>query len=276
MEPDTDKIRLQLFETQAGEPAWNMALDEAILEEAAAGRLRPALRFYTWTPPAVTLGFSQDAAIETDLEACRAAGVTVVRRITGGGAVFHENEITYSIVIPTAAAPGAIVESYKLICGAVAAGLNFLKNGFEFSPINDIIYHEKKVSGSAQVRRGGQLLQHGTVLLEPDIERMFTLLRVPEDKFRKHGLERARMRVGGLGEAVGRRVSPDETADAIVKGLGRVFGMDTAPSPIPANVIETARRLEPRYRSDAWNMRREKNPRGDKHDTATKGGRKQE
>jgi lipoate-protein ligase A len=136
--------------------------------------------------------------------------------------------------------------------------LDFLQNGFEFSPVNDIIYRGKKVSGSAQVRRGGMLLQHGTVLLEPDMDRMFSLLRVPEGKFRKHGLEKARARVGGVSDAIGGHVSAAEAADVIAKGLGAVFGLDAEPSPIPANVIEAALRIEPRYRSEKWNLRREK------------------
>ncbi|MFA6448196.1 MAG: biotin/lipoate A/B protein ligase family protein [bacterium] len=268
MKNESAKIRLELFETLSGEPAWNMALDEAILNEAAAGRQRPALRFYTWTPPAVTLGYSQDAGKETDLEACRNAGIQVVRRITGGGAVFHENEITYSLVIPAAAAPGAIENSYRLICGAIAAGLDFLRNGFEFSPVNDIIYHGRKVSGSAQLRRGGMILQHGTVLLDPDIERMFTLLRVPENKFRKHGLESARDRVGGVSEAIGRRIGPEEAAETILKGMNAVFDIDGFESPVPESLIETALKLEPLYLSDDWNLRRAKNPRDDKQDIA--------
>jgi lipoate---protein ligase len=272
MNKTSGKIRLQQFDTQAGEPAWNMALDEAILEEAAAGRQRPALRFYTWNPPAVTIGYSQDAAAETNLDACRAAGVPVIRRITGGGAVFHENEITYSLVIPVGAAPGAIEDSYRMICGSIASGLDFLQNGFEFSPVNDIIYHRKKVSGSAQLRRGGMILQHGTVLLNPDIERMFALLHVSETKFRKHGLESAHARVGGLGEAVGRHVGAEEAAEAIERGLRAVFEIDAAASPVADELIEAARSFEPLYHSDAWNLNRDKTQRGDSRDTAIKGG----
>ncbi len=265
-------MKMQWYETIEAEAAWNMAVDEALLEEAAAGRLEAACRFYRWNPPAITIGYAQDAAAETDLEACRTAGVPVVRRITGGGAVFHENEITYSLVFPAAPRFANIGDSYRIICGAIAAGLDFLKNGFEFSPVNDIIYRGKKVSGSAQVRRGGWILQHGTVLLDPDIDRMFTLLRVPEDKFRKHGLGAARMRVGGLKEVVGREVGFEEAAEAIIKGFRTAFDVSAKQSYLPDRVTSAARVIETRYRSDDWNLRRGRKTYGDGSQIATQGG----
>ena len=79
-----------------------------------------------------------------------------------------------------------------------------------------------------------------------------------------------------MNEAIGRRVSPGEAAEAIAKGLSAVFEIDAATSPVPADVIEAARRLEPRYHSDEWNLRREKQTSGDNYDTATKGGCKNE
>ena len=254
-----EKPRVQRLETQAGDAAYNMALDEALLEEAIAGRRPAALRFYSWNPSAVTIGYAQDAALETDPEACRAAGVPVVRRITGGGAVFHNRELTYCVVIPVSAVPGSIGDSYSLICGAIASGLGFLKKGFEFSPVNDIIYRSKKVSGSAQVRRGGWLLQHGTVLLDADLERMFSFLRVPEDKLRRHGLESARQRVGCLREVMGREVAFEEAADAVRRGLETVFDIGGPPVEIEQHTAALARELECRYRSEAWNFHRERN-----------------
>jgi lipoate---protein ligase len=252
----TGKISVQLFETRADEAARNMSLDEALLDAAAAGAQTPCLRFYSWRPPALTIGYSLDAAAETDSEACREAGAPVVRRITGGGAVFHDNELTYSVVLPLSAAPGPIENSYGLICGAIAAGLDFLKKGFEFNPVNDIIYHSKKVSGSAQVRRGGWLLQHGTIILGLDPEKMFSLLRVPEGKFRKHGLEAARQRTGSLAEVLGREVTFEETAAAVLRGIGTIFEIESGPRPFPPDVVDAALRLEPKYRSDEWNLHR--------------------
>ncbi|HOO55512.1 MAG TPA: biotin/lipoate A/B protein ligase family protein [bacterium] len=252
------EAELELIETQTGAPSWNMALDEALLEEAVAGRQGPVLRFYRWEPSAVTLGYSQDAEREVDVAAAAAAGVGVVRRITGGGAVFHENEITYSIILPVTAVPGTIEDSYRRICGAMVRGLNFFRRGFVFSPVNDIIFDGKKVSGSAQARRGGWLLQHGTVLLDTDFDRMFGILRVPEGKFRKHGLESARSRVTCMKRVLGRELGFEEARRALCDGFDEDFGISGTERGVPENAKKVADKLVFRYDSDDWNFKRKK------------------
>ncbi|MDR1862657.1 MAG: lipoate--protein ligase family protein, partial [Treponema sp.] len=147
---------------------YNMALDEALLEGVASGASLPALRFFGWKPPAVSLGYFQGLEEEVDLEACRRRGVDVVRRISGGGAVFHQAEITYSLIMPLShpLAGATITESYRVLCAGVAAGLGRLGVEAVFAPINDILAGGRKISGNAQTRRKGCLLQHGTVLLD--------------------------------------------------------------------------------------------------------------
>ena len=93
-------MTLRLLRTGVARGAFNMGLDEAVLGSVSEGRQPPTLRFYGWNPPTVSLGYFQGLDDEVDREACRAAGVDVVRRITGGGAVFHDDELTYSVVIP--------------------------------------------------------------------------------------------------------------------------------------------------------------------------------
>lgn len=256
-----DRTRLMFLETGAADGPWNMALDEALLNEAAAGRERPSLRFYSWRPPAVTIGYAQDAGVEIDLDACRAAGVPALRRITGGGAVFHQAELTYCVVVPASAFPGPISVSYEIICGALASGLDFFQNGFKFSPVNDIIFGDKKVSGSAQVRRGGMIMQHGTALLDTDLNAMFGLLRVPEEKFRKHGLSEARRRVCSLKEILGYAPTFEEAAEAVKLGFQTVFDFGD-PEPPSAETLAAAAALVPKYLSDDWNLRRSRNPEG--------------
>ncbi len=254
-----ERLRLAFLEPGAAEGPWNMALDEALLNEAAAGRARPSLRFYSWRPPAITFGYSQDAAAEIDLDACRAAGVPALRRITGGGAVFHQAELTYCVVVPASAFPGPISASYEIICGALAAGLDFFRNGFKFSPVNDIIFGDKKVSGSAQVRRGGMIMQHGTALLDTDLNKMFGLLRVPEEKYKKHGLSEARRRVCSLKEILCYAPTFEETAEAVKLGFQTVFDLGD-PEPPSNETLAAAAALVPKYSSDDWNLRRSRKP----------------
>jgi lipoate-protein ligase A len=162
----------------------NMAIDLALLRSLSLRACRPTLRLYSWAPPALTIGYFQRIEEEVREEECRREGVTVIRRVTGGGAVLHEHEITYSVFIPLShrAAPPSIRESYELLCLPIVDTLRGLGLDAEFKPVNDVLVHGAKVSGSAQTRREGVLLQHGTLLVDVDAERMFRLLNVTKEK----------------------------------------------------------------------------------------------
>jgi lipoate-protein ligase A len=217
----------RLLKTGARPGVYNMALDEALLESVAGGS-PPVLRFYSWKPPAVTVGYFQGLEEEVDLEACRRSGVDVVRRISGGGAVFHDAEITYSLIIPVdhPLTGSSIMGSYEKLCSGVSAGLALLGIDAAFAPINDIIAGGKKVSGNAQTRRKGCVLQHGTVLLDLDGELMFSLLRVPQEKMKGKFVQDIKARVTGLYDLLGRRISFDEAQDALVRGFGQALSLN--------------------------------------------------
>ncbi|HEY3274668.1 MAG TPA: biotin/lipoate A/B protein ligase family protein [Methanocella sp.] len=157
----------------------NMAVDEAIAAGIAAGTSLPTIRFYTWKPGAVSIGYFQRLHDEVNVEACTAKGFDVVRRRTGGGAVYHDEhgEITYSVIAPEDCFSKDIRASYREICSAIIAGLASLGIAAEFRPINDVTVGGRKISGSAQTRRQGVLTQHGTVLYRIDRETMFSVLR---------------------------------------------------------------------------------------------------
>lgn len=157
----------------------NMAADESIASHIASGAAPPTIRFYTWKPGAVTLGYFQRLHDEVDIDTCANLGIDVVRRRTGGGAVYHDehNEITYSVIAPETAFSRDIRASYREICGWIIDGLASLDIEATFRPINDIIVGDRKISGSAQTRRQGVLTQHGTVLYGLDRETMFSALR---------------------------------------------------------------------------------------------------
>jgi lipoate-protein ligase A len=204
-----------------------MGLDEALLESAAAGGL-PALRFYGWNPPAVSIGYFQKLLETVDVAACRVHGVDVVRRISGGGAVFHQAEITYSIILPVPEeAP-----SFERICGAVMEGLAILGISSRFKPVNDIYTGDKKISGSARISRGGRLLQHGTVLLDTDPGLMFTLLKIPGEK--EALVRSAQERVTGASAVLGRAVSFGEAESALAEGFARRLSLDYKSEEFPA------------------------------------------
>ncbi len=253
------KLRFVDAEGTALPGALNMGIDEALLGSVSRGESPPSLRFYSWSPPCVTVGYFQSLEDEVDLAACRAAGVDAVRRLTGGGAVFHEAEITYSLVVPLGheLAPDDILESYRGICAGLVAGLAGLGIEAAFAPINDIAAGGKKVSGNAQTRRSGCLLQHGTVLLDLNPERMFSLLKVPAEKLKGKLIEDVKARVTSLRGLLGREVGYAEAALALRRGFAEAWGAELEEGKLSENESAEARRLaEERFSRPEWNARR--------------------
>jgi lipoate---protein ligase len=254
-------VKLRLIDAK-GTPmpgALNMGIDEALLGSVSRGESPPTLRLYSWSPPCVTVGYFQSLEDEVDLGACRAAGVDAVRRLTGGGAVFHEAEITYSLVVPLGheLAPDDILESYRRICAGLVAGLARLGVKAAFEPINDIAAGGKKLSGNAQTRRSGCLLQHGTVLLDLDAERMFSLLRVPAEKMKGRLIEEVKARVTSLRSLLGRELPYAEAASALRLGFAEAWGAELEEAELSRDEVATALRLAAeRFSSPEWNGRR--------------------
>jgi lipoate-protein ligase A len=175
----------------------NMALDEAIMEGVRAGTCLPTIRFYGWDPSAVSIGIFQGIRNEVNLDVCAERGVDVVRRLTGGGAVYHDKfgEVTYSIIAPMEHFPGNIIASYEMICADIVYALSLLGIQARFVPVNDLLVNEQKISGNAQTRRDGILLQHGTILNQVDVETMFSLLNVSEQKISDKLIKSVKKRV---------------------------------------------------------------------------------
>ena len=173
--------------------AVNMAVDEDLLRRAAQGAAPPTLRFYTWDPPAVSLGRFQHIETAVRTAACRRHGIDIVKRVTGGRAVLHHRELTYSVVARTdnALFPPDVLGTYRIIAGALIAGLHALginaemvsRSGRHASLVKkgsrdpscfaspswyEILVAGKKIIGSAQRRIPGAFLQHGSILLDYD------------------------------------------------------------------------------------------------------------
>ena len=217
---------------------YNMALDTAILESVTKGASLPTLRFYSWKPAAVSIGYFQRLNDEVDRNACRSLGIDIVKRITGGGAVFHQHELTYSIVIPMThpLADQAIGASFKRLCAPIVEGLRILGIKAHFSPSNDVHVGAKKISGNAQTRKMGSLLQHGTILLDIDLKLMFSLLRVSLQKIKRKEISDAAERVTSLRDLLGKNLDPNEVKSAFIEGFRRLLTLDLRgpQSPLPA------------------------------------------
>ena len=207
---------MDFIDTGFNDAFMNMAIDEVLLSSKV-----PVLRFYQWEPCAVSIGRYQDLD-DIDLEYCTENSIDVVRRITGGKAVLHEKELTYSFIVDKEMMPRSIVESYKIISSAIIQGLRTLglkpemnrsqvENRdnpvcFQESSFNELTINRKKFVGSAQVRKKGKLLQHGSILIgvntekhsscfkekpeADDLRKRITYIDIPEEKLKsaiKHG-----------------------------------------------------------------------------------------
>ncbi|HEX9013356.1 MAG TPA: biotin/lipoate A/B protein ligase family protein [Anaerolineaceae bacterium] len=231
--------------------AMNMAIDEAILEGLREGASPPTVRLYGWDTSAVSIGRFQGLQYEVNLEACRQAGVDVVRRITGGGAVYHDRdgEVTYSILGEGSLFPEKIIDSYEAVCADVVYALQLLGIPAEFAPINDIMVEGRKISGNAQTRRAGLFLQHGTVLYQVDVEKMFGLLSVSPEKISDKLIRSVKKRVTAVCDY--RQVPLQALADAMETAFGRSRAVERGD--YTPRELERARQLaREKYGSQAW------------------------
>ncbi len=236
----------------------SMAIDEALLRLNAEGKSPNTVRFWRWLPSTVSIGCFQSVRREVDLEVAKKYCVDVVRRITGGGAVFHDHdgELTYSVVCRQSDVPGDIIKSYKLICGGLVRGFECLGLQAEFKPVNDVLANGKKISGSAQTRRWGSVLQHGTVLVSPDVRRMFELLRVSPEKISDKFIASVYERVTTVERELGRKPSFEEVREAMSRGFEKSLDVKLSEDAFTSEELELAAGLEPKYASDKWLRKR--------------------
>ena len=245
--------------TGGNSAAKNMAIDKAVLIANSENKVFPTVRFYNWLPPAISIGYFQNLEEEVDLLKCEKSGVDYVRRITGGGAVFHEKELTYSIVIPESHPEISknIMESYGRICGAVIRGLKQLGINSEYVPINDIIHKGKKISGNAQTRKLKTVLQHGTVILDVDVDKMFSVLRVPNEKIKDKMISDVKQRVTSIKHILGKEISFSDATVAMKKGFEEEFGIELVEDVLTDYELNLTEKFEKEYFSAKdWNFKR--------------------
>ncbi len=233
----------------------NMGIDEAVMESVRDGRADPTIRFYTWNPSAVSIGRFQSMREEVNIGRCKELGVDCVRRITGGGAVYHDRngEVTYSVIAPERLLPNGIRESYREICGWVISGLASIGIRAEFAPINDITVNGKKISGNAQTRKDGIVLQHGTILYDLDIKAMFGVLNVSREKISDKAIKSVEERVTRVLDYSS--VSQNGLYLALLSGFVRnkEYKMGELTADEASRSEELAGSV---YRSDQWNFSR--------------------
>lgn len=241
----------------------NMAIDEAIATVRIEGLVPNTLRLYRWTPSTVSIGRFQDVYNEVHVENCRRRKVDIVRRITGGGTVYHDSddEITYSVVVKeTDFGTTDVVQAYNIISGGLIEAAKILGVKADFNPGDprncpSIAVNGKKISGSAQFHRHGVLLQHGTFLLDIDLEKMFTFLRVPWAKNIEDVVCVARDKLTSIGKELNRKVGIDETHEALILGFQKALKIEFQEEPLTAQEQHLAEKLQKqKFSNDSWNL----------------------
>ena len=265
--------------------AVNMAVDAAILHAVSEGRVPPTLRLYGWNPPCLSLGYGQRVS-DVDLERLAARGWEIVRRPTGGKAILHTDELTYSVALPIQhpLAVGGVIESYREISKALVVALRHLGVDpsaerkteteamsavcFETPSHYEITVNGKKLVGSAQVRRKDGVLQHGTLPLYGDITRICDVLRYEGGEAREAVNRIVRERATTLESAQqemdlsGSFATASEemwklAADAVVRGFQDAFGIEFEAGSLTDDEYEHAAQLrEEMFGNEGWIMRR--------------------
>ncbi len=234
-----------------GDAAYNMAVDEALLRSGI-----PTVRLYRFRPSAVTIGYFQRVESSVNLELARRLGIQVVRRPTGGGAVYHDErgELTYSVVGPQEFFPRDVRETFRFICRGVTDTIRMFGLEPEFAGVNDILVNGRKISGSAQTREGGMLLQHGTLMYATDLEMLARLITPPREKLADKGVGSVLERVTTLERELGRGVSFEEVLEAAIDSFS--FLGDLEEGSLTVEEWRLAGELEEKYRDGRWNFRR--------------------
>lgn len=246
-------MKIRVLRTGYNNAFLNMGVDEALMLSHNGKKEEITLRVYEWKPSAVSIGYFQSLNEEVDVEKCGQENVDIVRRLTGGGAVYHDKEVTYSFVCNEKLLNKNIIDSYKQICSGITNGLKLMGINSFFHPINDIIAGTKKISGNAQTRKNGRILQHGTVLMQVDVNKMFSLLKVSNEKIKYAMIETVKERVTSVGQLLDRTVSNEEVENALINGFKETFKGELIESQLTQEEMTLAEeRAEQRFKSKKW------------------------
>lgn len=267
--------------TGSHDPYYNMALDEALLNFVSRGEIDPVVRFYTWNPPTLSIGYFQRLSKEIDIDKVKEKGYGLVRRQTGGRGVLHDKELTYSVIVPEAHPdmPQTVTEAYRVISGGLLEGFKSLGFDAHFAVPRskeereklkqprssvcfdapswyELVVEGKKIAGSAQTRQKGVILQHGSILQDVDIDDLFDMFIFKNERLK------AKMKEAFVEKAVAINDLSDETVTlaqmevAFKEGFKKALDIEFKPLELTAAQLEEVEALEEKYRSEAFLYRK--------------------
>ncbi|MCG7339722.1 lipoate--protein ligase family protein [Staphylococcus sp. ACRSN] len=267
--------------TGSNDPYYNMAMDEALLNFVSRGEIDPVIRFYTWNPATLSVGYFQRLTKEIDIEKVKEKGYGMVRRQTGGRGVLHDKELTYSVIVPEAHPnmPSTITEAYRVISegllqGYKALGLDAyfaiprskeerekLKQPrsavcFDAPSWYELVVEGRKIAGSAQVRQKGVILQHGSLLQDVDVDDLFDMFIFKNDRLKE------KMKAAFLDKAIAlndiseKRITIKDMEIAFEEGFKKGLNVNFKPLELTEAQQDEIKELTEKYKSDEWNYRK--------------------
>jgi lipoyl(octanoyl) transferase len=263
-------------------PSFNMALDEALLDWHSEGKIPPVIRFYGWDPATLSIGYFQKVEKEIDLEAVKAHGLGFVRRPTGGRGVLHEHELTYSVIVSEdhPEMPTTVTEAYRVISEGILKGFHqlgleayfavprtdeersALKNPrsavcFDAPSWYELVVEGRKVAGSAQTRQKGVILQHGSILLDLDEDKLFSLFKYPSERVKDRMKSAFKSKAVAINEISPRKITLEEAKEAFYKGFAEGLNIELQPYELTEEELAYVNKIvKERYESDEWNFKR--------------------
>lgn len=263
-------------------PSFNMALDEALLDWHSEGKIPPGIRFYGWDPATLSIGYFQKVEKEIDLEAVKAHGLGFVRRPTGGRGVLHEHELTYSVIVSEnhPEMPKTVTEAYRVISEGILKGFHqlgleayfavpktdeersALKNPrsavcFDAPSWYELVVEGRKVAGSAQTRQKGVILQHGSILLDLDEDKLFSLFKYPNERVKDRMKSAFKSKAVAINEISPRKISLEEAKEAFYKGFAEGLNIELESYDLTEEELAYVKKIaKERYENDEWNFKR--------------------
>jgi lipoyl(octanoyl) transferase len=263
-------------------PSFNMALDEALLDWHSEGKIPPTIRFYGWNPATLSIGYFQKVDKEIDLEAVREHQLGFVRRPTGGRGVLHEHELTYSVIVSEdyPEMPKTVTEAYRVISEGILRGFQSLglqayfavpKTAEEREALKtprsavcfdapswyELVVEGRKVAGSAQTRQKGVILQHGSILLDLDEDKLFSLFKYPSERVKERMQKAFKEKAVAINEISSKKITIDEAKVAFKEGFEQGLNIELVPYSLTKDELDYVENLaRSRYESDDWNFKR--------------------
>ncbi|MBD8015682.1 lipoate--protein ligase family protein [Planococcus wigleyi] len=265
----------------AGSPAFNMALDEALLAWHSEGLIPPVIRFYSWQPAALSIGYFQNVEKEIDMEAVDRLGLGFVRRPTGGRGVLHEHELTYSIIVSEdyPEMPETVTEAYRVLSEGLLEGFKNLGLDAYFSVPDteekradlkkpksavcfdapswyEMVVEGKKVAGSAQTRQKGVILQHGAILIDLDTEKLLSVFKFSSEAAKERMRSKIPEKAVSINSLREKPVTPDECIRAFKAGFEQALSISLESYNLTVQQLADVKALEKiKYGNSEWNFR---------------------